>query len=82
MSSNTTPNYGLPQYAANDHPDFLTEINEAYKTIDTVLNTLSVAETNNHNALQTLSSTVETLAASVADLATRVQALENGGTDE
>lgn len=37
MCSETTANFGLPHYLPNDHPDFLTEINRAYETIDTYL---------------------------------------------
>ena len=34
MCSGTTQNLKLPQYDLSDHPDFLSEINEAYRIID------------------------------------------------
>ena len=34
MCSEKTPNYGLPHYLPNDHPDWLDEINAAFTTID------------------------------------------------
>ena len=37
MTSEKTANYGLPHYLPGDHPDFLTEINKAYETIDAAL---------------------------------------------
>lgn len=33
-----TVNYNLPQWVGTDHPDFLTDLNPAYETIDTELN--------------------------------------------
>lgn len=33
-----TANYNLPQWVGSDHPDFLTDLNPAYETIDTELN--------------------------------------------
>ncbi len=37
MFSSETPNYGLPKYAPLDHPDFLTDFNNAFKKIDEAL---------------------------------------------
>lgn len=40
MTSGTTENLNLPQYEMHDHPDFLTEINEAFRTIDSAITEL------------------------------------------
>ena len=40
MCSSETPNLKLPQYGHGDHPDFLTEINKAYMTLDIVITEL------------------------------------------
>lgn len=54
--TNSTPNYGLPQWIAADKPKFLTDINNAYSTIDTQLkNANDTANTAADNATSALS---------------------------
>lgn len=49
MTSRKTQNLGLPQWALNDHPDFVTEMNEAYRKIDAAITSLQeeIEELNN-----------------------------------
>lgn len=56
-----TQKLGLPQYNPNDHPDFLTEINEAFRKIDSF--TLEIVQQN-----ETLSAKVSILEAELAKL--------------
>lgn len=53
--TNSTPNYGLPQWIAADKPKFLTDINNAFSTIDTQLknanDTANTAADNSTSAL-------------------------------
>lgn len=54
--TNSTPNYGLPQWLAADKPKFLTDINNAFSTIDTQLkNANDTANTADDNATSALS---------------------------
>ncbi len=54
--TNSTPNYGLPQWIAADKPKFLTDINNAYSIIDTQLkNANDTANTAADNATSALS---------------------------
>lgn len=54
--TNSTPNYGLPQWISADKPKFLTDINNAYGTIDTELkNANDTANTADGNATSALS---------------------------
>lgn len=54
--TNSTPNYGLPQWIAADKPKFLTDINNAYSTIDTqIKNANDTANTADGNATSALS---------------------------
>lgn len=60
--TNTTPNYGLPQYVADDKPTYLGDFNKAMLDIDTAIKTNdtkassaeSTANTANANATQAL----------------------------
>ena len=45
-----TEKLGLPSYNPNDHPDFLTDFNEAFKNIDRFA--LEVTETTNQLTAQ------------------------------
>ena len=69
--TNSTPNYGLPQWIAADKPKFLTDINNAYATIDTQLkNANDTANTADGNATSALS--IAGQAASTAESAATV----------
>ena len=76
--TNSTTNYGLPQWIAADHPKFLTDINNAYATIDTQLkNANDNASTASDNATSALSiaGQAATTAESAATLAGQAAAL-------
>ena len=63
-SSNTTPNYGLPQYISADKPKYLTDFNDAMEKIDTaikeVADTVSGATENANNAIEKATSAEST----------------------
>lgn len=43
MYSEQTENLGLPQWQPKDHPDFLTDVNEAFEKLDTAISTIEGA---------------------------------------
>lgn len=63
-STNTTPNYGLPQFVANDVPSWLGDFNQAMSKIDTQMKAndtkATSAETNAENANSSASQALET----------------------
>lgn len=63
-STNKTPNYGLPQYTADDKPTYLGDFNKAMLDIDTVMKNNAdmsqASETLANNANDTASSAVAT----------------------
>lgn len=67
--SNSTQNYGLPQFVASDKPAWLTDINSAYADIDTgIHNAQAAADDAQDDATQALSDASTALAtASSAD---------------
>lgn len=76
--TNSTTNYGLPQWIAADKPKFLTDINNAYDTIDTQLkNANDNANTASDNATSALSiaGQAATTAESAATVAGQAAAL-------
>lgn len=76
--TNSTPNYGLPQWIAADHPKYLTDINNAFSTIDTqIKNANDTANTADDNATSALSiaSQAATTAESAATVAGQAAAL-------
>lgn len=69
--TNQTPNYGLPQWLAADKPKFLTDINNAFSTIDTQLkNANDTANAANDSATSAL--TIAGQAANTAEGAATV----------
>lgn len=56
--TNSTPNYGLPQYIATDKPTYLGDANGAYSTIDTRMKANENAATANQNSINLLSDRV------------------------
>ena len=58
-STNTTANYGLPQYVANDKPTYLGDFNAAMLSIDTAIKGVSDIATANQTGLASLNTTVE-----------------------
>ena len=61
-ATNSTPNYGLPQYVADDKPTYLGDFNKAMLDIDTNMKSIdnkavsaeSAAQTANQNATQAI----------------------------
>ena len=54
--TNSTTNYGLPQFVTTDKPFWLTDVNQAYSDIDTAMkNNADAASTAGSNAIQALS---------------------------
>lgn len=82
MAGEKTTYYGLPQYGPHDHPDFLTEINEAYRTIDTELNRLSTLAESNSKLITAAMETIEALSTQVSLLSDRVASIEKKGVEE
>lgn len=62
--TNSTPNYGLPQYVADDKPTYLGDFNSAMSKIDTEMKTIdnksTQAQTQSQNAVNTANSALET----------------------
>lgn len=56
--TNSTPNYGLPQYIATDKPTYLGDANSAYATIDTRMKANASAAAKNENDISLLSARV------------------------
>lgn len=56
--TNSTPNYGLPQYIATDKPTYLGDTNSAYSTIDTRMKANANAAAKNENDISLLSARV------------------------
>lgn len=89
MFSKKTDNYGLPQWDYADHPDFLNDMNPAYKTIDAELKKAVLASENAEQQVSTLAPIVASHTTEIAtskhqisDLTTRIgNAEHNIATD-
>lgn len=66
--SNQTPNYGLPQWAGTDSPQFLTDMNEAFKTIDDQMKINSEGGEDVSNELRQLSQEITNVQGEVAGI--------------
>lgn len=84
MFNKKTSNYGLPQWDYADHPDFLNDMNPAYKTIDTELKKAVIGSTNAEQQVSTLAPIVTSHTAEIAtaqhqisDLTTRIGNVEH-----
>ena len=84
MFSKKTDNYGLPQWDYSDHPDFLNDMNPAYKTIDTELKKAVTASTNAEQQASVLTPIVANHTTQIAnanhqiaDLTTRIGNVEH-----
>lgn len=84
MFSKKTATYGFPQWDYTDHPDFLNDMNPAYKKIDEVLTKADKASAEARQEVMTLSPIVDSHTQSIADdahkiadLTTRVGNLEH-----
>lgn len=67
-ATNSTTNYGLPQWIATDKPTFLGDLNSAFSAIDTAIKAIATAISDND--ISTLSTSVSNLQSSVSDLRT------------
>lgn len=65
--TNKTPNYDLPQWVAGDKPQFLTDMNNAYSTIDATMHELALEQTTAETELTQLQTQIQTLSTSVDD---------------
>lgn len=76
MSSGETENLKLPQYKGSDHPDFLDEINKAYKKIDDEIAALKTQSGSDSSSIEQIQAQIKTLSASVTQLQADVQELK------
>lgn len=77
MSSGKTERYELPQFAPNDHPDFLTDFNNAFKIIDEALEDIGDESSANDEQITSIREAIVTINESIASLSARVAALES-----
>lgn len=88
MYSRQTPYLGLPQWEPKDHPDFLTDMNEAYRKLDSRLeeldgltaeavNKIEERVTANEKKIDNLESTVDTVQSNLADVTKRTEQNED-----
>lgn len=88
MYKNGTTNYNFPQWDALEHPDFLDDLNPAFKTIDTELSGSAKTGEEAAKQLEVLTPIVEGLNTSmvtathdITDLQTRATNLEHDDVD-
>ena len=74
MYSKKTPNLGLPQWGMKDHPDFLTDINEAFETIDSKVGTVPGTISKVVAQLDTLTDAYQSLREDTTELQSEYQA--------
>lgn len=84
MFSKQTDNYALPQWDFSDHPDFINDMNPAYKTIDTELEKAVTASANSEQQVSVLTpivtnhtTQIATAEHQIADLTTRMGNVEH-----
>lgn len=89
MYSKRTDNYGLPQWDYADHPDFLNDMNPAYKTIDAELKKAVRASANAEKQVSTLTpivtshtTEIDTVQHQISDLTTRIGNAEHNITTD
>ena len=68
--TNSTPNYGLPQFLGTDKPAWLSDVNQAYSDIDTGIYTAQAAADGAQN-------TADSAVGGVATVNTRVDGVQN-----
>lgn len=79
--TNSTPNYGLPQYIATDKPTYLGDANGAYSTIDTRMKANANAAAENANSITLLSARVLENEGNIAENRTNITALSTAIDD-
>lgn len=81
MFSNKTEKLGLPQWSPTDHPDFLTDINGAFKTIDS-LGDLKGNQEDQATAIDNLTLQVTNLTQTAIDLKNEIDEINAVVTPE
>lgn len=79
--SKQTTNYGLPQWIGTDSPQFLTDMNEAFATIDNQMKVNSEGGEDVSNELRDIRQTVMDVQGEVSNLQTDLTAVTNTAND-
>lgn len=79
--SKQTTNYGLPQWIGTDSPQFLTDMNEAFATIDNQMKVNSEGGEDVSNELRDIRQTVTDVQGEVSNLQTDLTAVTNTAND-
>lgn len=74
--TNSTPNYGLPQFIGDDKPTFLGDMNEAFSDIDTAMKANQVSAQEANAGVATNAGAITGLQGDVGGLDTRLTAVE------
>lgn len=74
--TNSTPNFSLPQFLANDKPAWLTDINGAFSTIDTNMQSIKTTAQDNGTNITALTNRINTLEPIVAQHTTDITQLQ------
>lgn len=74
--TNSTPNFSLPQFLANDKPAWLTDINGAFSTIDTNMQNIKTTAQDNGTNITALTNRINTLEPIVAQHSTSIEQLQ------
>lgn len=77
MYSKTTENYQLPQWIGSDHPDFRTDINEAFEKIDSVMKGNSGDYSSLKEQVEAISTNMVTINEEFEKIKKTVDQLEN-----
>lgn len=76
MYTKTTPNLKLPQWGFNQHPDFVTDFNEAFQTIDKAYGEQGAVTEEMKENISTLTTAMKGVEDSVASMKEIVDALD------
>lgn len=79
--SKQTPNYGLPQWVGTDSPQFLTDVNEAFKKIDDQMKVNSEGGEDVSNELRQLSQEITNAQGEIAGLQADLSAVTQTAND-
>lgn len=79
--SKQTPNYGLPQWIGTDSPQFLTDMNEAFATIDNQMKVNSEGGEDVSNELREIRQTVTDVQGEISNIRTDLTAVTNTAND-
>lgn len=79
--SKQTPNYGLPQWIGTDSPQFLTDMNEAFATIDNQMKVNSEGGEDVSNELREIRQTVTDVQGEISNIRTDLTAVTTTAND-